>query len=316
MPANLFSRLVEKKITVISQVFNQVFHLVLWCNFKTSKRNSINLLATRWRLISHCKTSNYMYTLNCYNHRLIARLLARRTTFARGCNVSVSKSNFMLTGHLYCTLRLRELTRKTHSTNLLASALEFGLVRAPRRNKTDTLPRVFCPVFAPCHMYVLVCMCTMLIDLDPNDILHTNDAGNRSQIAITFNPTVPGPLLTPLGWYAWIPYPSTVFDTKFRTKQWETCFRPRNSRFEAKKSEKKNKFWPVTCPILPLKINRWAFWKRGQAGAKLSRNEPSSNFLITEIFFSNPLSKNDVVFWIFWLWNNRQGKELRWGWRH
>lgn len=160
LPANLFSRLVEKKITVISQVFNQVFHLVLWCNFKTSKRNSINLLATRWRLISHCKTSNYMYTLNCYNHRLIARLLARRTTFARGCNVSVSKSNFMLTGHLYCTLRLRELTRKTHSTNLLASALEFGLVRAPRRNKTDTLPRVFCPVFAPCHMYVLVCMCT------------------------------------------------------------------------------------------------------------------------------------------------------------
>ena len=143
-----------------------------------------------------------MYTLNCYKHRLIARLLARRTTFARGCNVSVSKSNFMLTGHLYCTLRLRELTRKTHSTNLLASALEFGLVRAPRRNKTDTLPRGFlprvCPVSHVCtSMYVY-----NVIDLDPNDILHTNDAGNRSQIAITFNPTVHGPLLTPLGWYA------------------------------------------------------------------------------------------------------------------
>ena len=139
--------------------------VLLWCNFKTSKRNSINLLATRWRLISHCKTSNYMYTLNCYKHRLIARLLARRTTFARGCNVSVSKSNFMLTGHLYCTFRLRELTRKTHSTNLLASALEFGLVRAPRRNKTDTLPRVFCPVFAPCHMYVLVCTSTYVYNV-------------------------------------------------------------------------------------------------------------------------------------------------------
>ena len=102
-----------------------------------------------------------MYTLNCYKHRLIARLLARRTTFARGCNVSVSKSNFMLTGHLYCTFRLRELTRKTHSTNLLASALEFGLVRAPRRNKTDTLPRGFlprvCPVSHVCtSMYVCV----------------------------------------------------------------------------------------------------------------------------------------------------------------
>ena len=105
-----------------------------------------------------------MYTLNCYNHRLIARLLARRTTFARGCNVSVSKSNFMLTGHLYCTFRLRELTRKTHSTNLLASALEFGLVRAPRRNKTDTLPRGFlprvCPVSHVCtSMYVCGVQC-------------------------------------------------------------------------------------------------------------------------------------------------------------
>ena len=131
----------------------------------------------------------------------------------------------------------------------------------------------------------VTCMCTTLSDLDPNDILHTKDAGNRSQIATTFNPTVLGPLVIPLRWYAWFPYPSKVFDTKFRTKQRETCFHPRNSRFRAQKVRKNIKFWPVTRPILHLKINRWAFWKRGQAGDKLNR---LSKFLATAIFFFTP----------------------------
>ena len=142
----------------------------------------------------------------------------------------------------------------------------------------NTLSRGSCPVS---H----VCMCTTLSDLDPNDILHTKDAGNRSQIATTFNPTVLGPLVIPLRWYAWFPYPSKVFDTKFRTKQRETCFHPRNSRFRAQKVRKNIKFWPVTRPILHLKINRWAFWKRGQAGDKLNR---ISKFLATAIFFFTP----------------------------
>ena len=54
-------------------------------------------------------------------------------------------------------------------------------------------------VFNVCvvHVYNII-----VNDLDPNDILHTKDAGNRSQIATTFNPTVLGPLVIPLGWYA------------------------------------------------------------------------------------------------------------------